>query len=104
MALPTIHWHRFAGVLTTGQSVIITHTLRTGEYPNGVIPDAVEADMNSGTYVESPNQQIGEYQARTSQFVYLSNFDWNPRFGAHFYAIIARKFHSINGQKGTGHA
>jgi len=97
MALPTIHWHRFAGVLTTGQSVIITHTLRNGQYPNGVMPHAVLADMSSGWYLEPPNVQIGEYQARTSQFVYLSNFDGNPRLGAHFYAIIARRYHSVDG-------
>lgn len=99
MSLPTIHWHHFHGVLLTGQRVTITHTLRTGQYPLGVVPDAVEFDMDpAGIYIEAPNLQIGEYAARTSQYVYLSNWDPNPRVGAHFYSIIARKFHSISGQ------
>jgi hypothetical protein len=99
MSLPTIHWHHFHGVLTTGQSVTIPHTLRTGEYPNGVTPDAVEFDMDpAGIYMEAANIRIGEYQARTSQNVYLSNWDPASRLGAHFYSIIVRRFHSYSGQ------
>lgn len=96
MALPTIHWHHFHGTLTIGQRVTIAHTLRNGQYPFGVVPDAVLFDMDpAGNYTEAPNLQIGEYAARTANLVYLSN--WDPQ-NTHYYSIIVRQYHSIDGQ------
>lgn len=99
MSLPTIHWHHFHGTLLDGQRVIIPHTLRTGEYPNGVTPDAVEFDMDpAGVYVEAANINIGEYAARTSQSVFLSNWGGIRGGATHYYSIIVRRFHSVSGQ------
>jgi hypothetical protein len=94
MSLPTIHWARFSGTLTQGARVTIPHTLKNGQYPAGVAPNAVLFDMSSGVYTESPNRNIGEYQARTSINVYLSNFDATA---THYYGIIARRYHTVDG-------
>ena len=96
MALPTIHWRRLTGTLAGGQQLAVAHGVRTGQYPAGVIPNAVLADMNSGVYSEAPNIRIGEYQARTATFIYLQNFA-GAQGAPHYYAVVARKFHSIDG-------
>jgi hypothetical protein len=96
MSLPTRHWRHFHGTLTQGARVTLAHGLRNGQYPNGVTPDAVLFDMDpAGVYVEAPNNSVGEYAARTSQSVFLSNWD---SANTHYYSIIARQYHSIDGQ------
>jgi len=94
MALPTIHWYGLVGWLMPGARVTMFHMLRDGQHPNGVMPHAMLRDMASFIYLEAPNQQIGEYAPRTTQNVYLSNFDGQA---VHFYGLIARRFHSIDG-------
>ena len=94
MSLPTVHWKRFSGTLAAGARVTLTHGIRDGQYPNGAVLHAIHFDMSSGTYTEPPNVQIGEYQARTTQFAYLSNFDGTA---THYYGVIARRYHSIDG-------
>lgn len=95
MALPTIHWYGLLGWLQPGARITVFHMLRDGQYPNGSMPNAVLRDMASFAYPEPPNLRIGEYQARTTQNLYLSNYDGTA---VHYYGVIARRFHSINGQ------
>ena len=92
MAFPTVHWSRFTGTLTIGQRVTITHGLQNGLFAN-IAPNAVHFDMSTGVYTEPPNVSIGEYQARTTQYVYLSNYD--PA-ATHYYGVVCREYHSID--------
>ena len=94
MSLPTVHFARFTGTLGAGASITIPHTLKTGQFPAGVAPHAVLADMNTGVYTAPPNVSIGCYAANDVTNVYLSNFDGAS---AHAYALVARRYHSIDG-------
>lgn len=92
MSYPTRHWVRATGTLAAGARVTWAHGLREGTIP-AIAPDAVLADMNTGVFTEPPNVSIGEYAARTTASVFLSN--WDPA-ATHYYAVVARHYHSID--------
>jgi hypothetical protein len=91
--LPARHFKKFSGTATQGQMKTLSHGLKTALYPSGITPDAVLADLDSGTYTAAPNTSIGCYSTSTTAYVYLSN--WDPS-NSHTYSLVVRSYNSLD--------